>query len=146
MADAEVGLMIASEISVETCAGGGVGVVTLACKEAFKVNAEALPVISTALGEDIIDDTDEQTSAFSTTWSFTTSDDSEKAGPASDVFVVPNLHVVYEISYIVSWNSTKCGPNFKTTIDAKPDQLWPQTIVFDVAVRQCHDLLLLYTL
>ena len=46
---------------------------------------------------------------FSTTWSYETSSDPWTAGPMSDVFVVPNLNVMYREVYVVEWDNTTCA-------------------------------------
>ena len=46
----------------------------------------------------------------------------------SDVFVVPNLNVAYEIVYSVTWSADDCSPIYQD-----PDLLsWPQNTQFDV--------------
>ena len=44
----------------------------------------------------------------------------------SDVFVVPNLNVMYEEVYVVEWNNTICAVN--TEEDDEP----PTTITFNI--------------
>ena len=47
--------------------------------------------------------------AFTTTWSYTTSDDAYLAGRSSDAFLVPNLNAEYKEVEIVSWDATACN-------------------------------------
>ncbi len=75
---------------------------------------------------------------FTTTWSYSTSDDPLYAGFMSDVFVVPNLNVFYEIVYIVSWNNDGCEPALR-------DGNWPTRVLFDVDAESSQNSLGFYS-
>ena len=53
---------------------------------------------------------------FSTTWSYQTSDKPQRAGPQSDIFVVPNLNVMYEEVIEAIWDESTCEPIFEDIV------------------------------
>lgn len=72
---------------------------------------------------------------FTTTWSYSTSDSPERAGFMSDVFVVPNLNMAYEIVYQVHWSNDICSPVREligTDKAGKNVTDWPSDVIFDV--------------
>jgi hypothetical protein len=107
MAGFNVGLnaAITGGQSLEVCSGGGFGVMLLAClavqESAFKLDA------TLDGGADFMstDTTDTYTGKYTTTWSYTTSDDPLLAGRSSDTMVVPNLNVEYHEVVDVQWTS-----------------------------------------
>jgi hypothetical protein len=50
---------------------------------------------------------EEKSNEFSTVWSYKTSEDPWLAGPMSDVFVVPNLNVMYLQVYEINWDDSE---------------------------------------
>lgn len=73
--------------------------------------------------------------AFSTTWSYSTSDEPERAGAMSDVFVVPNLNVAYETWVTVDWDKDTCQVRQVETgenADGTPIMGLPTRISFDI--------------
>lgn len=64
---------------------------------------------------------------FSTTWSYTTSAEPARAGAESDVFVVPNLSVMYTEVDLVYWDKDKCKP------ELDDNENFPTSFVFDIS-------------
>jgi len=71
---------------------------------------------------------DEKTKSnqFSTSWSYQTSTDPWTAGAMSDVFVVPNLNVMYREVYFVEWDKTTCA------VTTEGDGTPPITTTFNI--------------
>merc|ERR1712176_305219 len=77
---------------------------------------------------------------LSTTWSYQTSTDPWTAGAMSDVFVVPNLNVMYEEVSIVEWISDQC--KVKTLEDNKT---LPTTTTFNIEAPENKPALAFYS-
>ena len=76
-------------------------------------------------------DNKERSIQFSTTWSYETSSDPWTAGAMSDVFVVPNLNVMYEEVYIIEWDSEACAVKTEENDDTSTPPL-PTTTTFNI--------------
>lgn len=131
-----LGLSAQGGINSQACigAGGGImGVIALSCIEAGEGKASGSVNIGTSLDTDLFNADKETTNSFSTTWSYTTSSSPARAGAESDVFVVPNLNVLYTEVYQVYWNSTDCKPSLVPKIDTAPIEYeFPTVFEFDV--------------
>ena len=107
------------------------GAIVLLCKGAVDVEAKLFAGEEIALGGEVHHSDAELSNVFSTTWSFTTSDSSVRPGKMSDVFVVPNLNVLYDEVYKVFWNDETCAPSLE-------DNLWPTEFVFNMEVSKVY--------
>ncbi len=120
------------DLTGEMCTGGGVGAIALACNKLVETEQkiQVAAFDRTSKIEDSLSDKT-RSNEFSTTWSYETSSDPWTAGPMSDVFVVPNLNVMYKEVYIVEWDNATCS--VKTEDDTKdpPDNL-PFTTTFNI--------------
>ncbi len=87
--------------------------------------------------------TEKKGNEFTTTWSYSTSDDPLYAGFMSDVFVVPNLNVFYEIVYVVAWKNEGCHPDRKNNGEDNED--WPSKVLFDVNAESSQNSLAFYS-
>lgn len=58
----------------------------------------------------------------------------------SDVFVVPNLNVLYETVYVVNWSNSTCSP-----VWINDDKAWPSKVVFDVDAESSQNSLAFYS-
>ena len=75
---------------------------------------------------------------FTTTWSYSTSTDPWTAGAMSDVFVIPNLNVMYREVYAVQWTNNTCEVEetegntlpITTTINLKDEKNQPALSFF----------------
>lgn len=67
-----------------------------------------------------------ESNKLSTTWSYTTSNEPARAGAQSDIFVVPNLSIMYTEVDIVSWDRGNCKPSLDN------DDKFPTSFVFDI--------------
>ena len=65
-----------------------------------------------------------ESNKLSTTWSYTTSNEPARAGAQSDIFVVPNLSIMYTEVDIVSWDRGNCKPSLDN------DDKFPTSFVF----------------
>ena len=81
---------------------------------------------------------EEASHTFSTTWSYETSDEPARAGPESDVFVVPNLSIKYIEVYNVKWDDTNCEFGLMNYTDSNGELKvgFPVSVVFDVKNTQ----------
>lgn len=86
------------------------GAATLVCTDISKTKNSQNVKVGTSLDTDLFNRDKKFSNSYSTTWSYTTNSEAARAGPESDVFVVPNLNVEYIEIYAVNWNSTKCKP------------------------------------
>ena len=111
-ADACAGGGVGAIVLVCSCAGGGVGAIVLVCSETAKVNSEQVQKGTFKAGV-LLSGSRKFSNEISTTWSFETSQDPWLAGEMSDVFVVPNLNVMYQIVTLVSWNASSCNVTTK---------------------------------
>jgi hypothetical protein len=99
---------LGGDVNIELCSGGGVGAIVLGCattvKTAFSVKGNA------ELGGDLTTDHWEKkhTAQFTSTWSYTTSDNPFEAGRLSDVMVVPNLNVEYHEVVNIGYDNDNC--------------------------------------
>ncbi|GFH52940.1 hypothetical protein CTEN210_09416 [Chaetoceros tenuissimus] len=121
-------LGITLEPDTNICAGGGLGVILINCKEAVGGNTDNDGKSYQDIKAVNADSEKTITNSFSTTWSYTTSTDPSIAGEESDVFVVPNLNVFYEEVYTVKWESKEneaCGPKLD-------GDKFPSTVIFDI--------------
>ena len=71
--------------------------------------------LGAGLNSDFWNKEEETSNTFSTTWSYETSGEAARAGPESDVFVVPNLNVMFEEVYVVEWDFDSCKPELDET-------------------------------
>mmetsp|Transcript_21609 Transcript_21609/g.27877 ORF Transcript_21609/g.27877 Transcript_21609/m.27877 type:complete len:1916 (+) Transcript_21609:457-6204(+) len=114
-------------IDVELCTGGGLGIVVLNCLYIAEVEVLTEVFNSEKNTGGIVQKSDKtRSNQFSTTWSYQTSTDSSTAGAMSDVFVVPNLNVMYKEVYVVEWNNATC------TVNTEEDETVPTTITFNI--------------
>ncbi|CAB9515004.1 Cupin superfamily protein [Seminavis robusta] len=104
-------LHLGADIDAGSCAGLGLQF----CFKTFAVSGDGL-----AGGMDS-DDIDYKyhnehmfTSEYTTTWSYTTSDDPMLAGQNSDVFVVPNLNVLFSETLNFKFHPETCSTNVTT--------------------------------
>ena len=123
--DAGLDIGITGGASLETCAGGGFGVMMLAClaisETAFKLDA------TVDGGGDfmVTDTTDTYTGKYTTTWSYTTSDNPLHAGRLSDTMVVPNLNVEYHLVSNIQWTNCKADATEEVKFDIKSKKNMP---------------------
>jgi len=109
---AGLGVSTVGDVDVDTCIGGGFGALVLVCKEIAKAKATINVFEGDITAKVPITNYDEKYSnQFSTTWSYATSTDANLAGSQSDVFVVPNLNIMFHLVYDVVWNNEDCGPD-----------------------------------
>jgi hypothetical protein len=115
--DAGVDLGVTFANKVSGCAGGGFGVLFLVCSKLQESNTNVGGGASGGADFVAIDKTDTYTGKYTTTWSYTTSDDPLHAGRLSDTMVVPNLNVEYHSVWDIQFDSTiyflqcQCSPN-----------------------------------
>merc|ERR1719162_451376 len=95
------------DLNFGICAGGGFGVMVLACKNVGDGYAKVGIEVAAEIGGNI-QNNNGLSNEFSTTWSYSTSDGPERPGAMSDVFVVPNLNVAYETWVKVDWDKDAC--------------------------------------
>ncbi|CAB9521505.1 Cupin superfamily protein [Seminavis robusta] len=106
-------LHIGADIDAESCAGFGIEF----CLKTFSMSGDGI-----GGGFDTDDVTyqmhreDVFTAEYTTTWSYTTSDDPMLAGRKSDVFVVPNLNVLFSetLNFHVYYLETHVLPTLET--------------------------------
>lgn len=100
------GVRMDYDVEVSACLGG---LVSSLCKETISGGVKTNIIdFEELLGGMIILNDKSKSNEFSTTWSYETSDDPWTAGRLSDVFVVPNLNVLYERVKIVRWDNATC--------------------------------------
>ncbi|CAB9518222.1 Cupin superfamily protein [Seminavis robusta] len=105
-------LHIGADIDQGSCAGFGLSI----CLKSFSLSGDGL-----GGGFDSEDVTYQEhkeevfTAEYTTTWSYTTSDDPMLAGRKSDVFVVPNLNVMFSETLNFKWHPESCSTNVTTT-------------------------------
>jgi len=122
------------------CAGPCLGACALVCKEATQVKAAGGLSASLEVGGELFANTRSESNSFSTTWSYKTSTDAAKAGADSDVFVVPNLNVMFTPVFIVLWDNDTCKP-----IRNDDDEGFPEEIVFDIGADTTKPALSFYS-
>lgn len=114
------------------------GAIVLACPEVADADFEASLPIGAGADAAYVNTEEEASHTFSTTWSYETSDEPARAGPESDVFVVPNLSIKYIEVYNVKWDDTKCefGLTDYTDSNGEVKVGFPVSVVFDVKNTQ----------
>ncbi|GFH57722.1 hypothetical protein CTEN210_14198 [Chaetoceros tenuissimus] len=127
--DADLSLTISAGASFDgdLCIGGGIGAIVLFCQGVSDVEFEGEIPLEAEINTDFLNNENEASNSYSTTWSYTTSDEPARAGAESDVFVMPNFSVMYEEVFIVAWDKDKCQPK----LDPETD-LFANTLIFDV--------------
>jgi len=125
-ADFSAGFSTGTE--AELCVGPCFGACALLCTQVGDVDAKGGVSGSVSVGVNLLANTHSESNSFSTTWSYKTSTNAAKAGADSDVFVVPNLNVMFTPVIIVLWDNdiNSCKP----AVDDEGD--FPQDIVFDI--------------
>ena len=114
------------EFDAELCAGGGFGVMVLTCDEPAEADTQwNIFDASYEFGYNYYSE-ESSSQQFSTVWSYETSQDPWTAGAMSDVFVVPNLNVMYEETYDVKWDDLVCS------VIENEDGTLPIDIAFDI--------------
>merc|ERR1712038_1517943 len=122
------------DVSLDQCSGGAFAAIVLFCNEVLGSKAETYATdFSTQFGGTVQLSRKTKSNEWSTRWSYQTSQDPWTAGAMSDVFVVPNLNVMYEDVYEVDWDNARCSVKevvdsangnkelpVKTTFDVKP--------------------------
>ncbi|CAB9509704.1 Cupin superfamily protein [Seminavis robusta] len=105
-------LHIGADIDAESCAGFGIEI----CLKTFSLSGDGIgggldsdDVTYQMHREDVF------TAEYTTTWSYATSDDPMLAGRKSDVFVVPNLNVLFSETLNFQWHSESCSTNVTTS-------------------------------
>ena len=93
------------------------------------------------LEADVHEESD-KSNAFSTIWSYTTSDDQWTAGFLSDVFLVLNLDVKFQEVFEVKWDNAACGV-IELDTDVVPPL--PTRVVFDLVAPLTKSALAFYT-
>eukprot|EP00559_Dactyliosolen_fragilissimus_P002088 CAMPEP_0184871508 /NCGR_PEP_ID=MMETSP0580-20130426/40756_1 /TAXON_ID=1118495 /ORGANISM="Dactyliosolen fragilissimus" /LENGTH=2372 /DNA_ID=CAMNT_0027374173 /DNA_START=995 /DNA_END=8116 /DNA_ORIENTATION=+ len=98
------------DVTNELCAGGGLGAIVINCLETVGKEGE-IQLFKNENNLGFITQMSDETRSnqFSTTWSYQTSSDPWTAGPMSDVFVVPNLNVMYQEVIVVEWDNATCS-------------------------------------
>ncbi|CAB9504895.1 Cupin superfamily protein [Seminavis robusta] len=131
-------LHIGADIEAGGCFGFGVSV----CTKNFAVSGDGL-----GGGFDSDDVTyhmhkeDALTAEYTTTWSYTTSDDPMLAGRKSDVFVVPNLNVMFSETLNFKWHPESCSTKTTTTTKfnlADTNKNKPAVSFFSVYYLETH--------
>ncbi|GFH57847.1 hypothetical protein CTEN210_14323 [Chaetoceros tenuissimus] len=127
-------LSVGADADAKICTGGGVGAIVLGCGGITKTISKASVPFGGAIDTDFKNEERESSHTFSTTWSYETSDEPARAGPDSDVFVVPNLSIKYEEVYNVRWDDIKCDFGLQNFTDPNGDVKvgFPISVVFDV--------------
>jgi len=94
------------DLAVDMCFGLGAS----KCEELFRFS-EDVKVFGTEddIGGTVQLSEETRSTQFTTTWSYETSSDPWTAGAMSDVFVVPNLNVMYKEVYVVKWSNETCA-------------------------------------
>lgn len=94
------------DLAVNMCFGLGAS----KCEELFRFS-EDVKVFGTEddIGGTVQLSEETRSTQFTTTWSYETSSDPWTAGAMSDVFVVPNLNVMYKEVYVVKWSNETCA-------------------------------------
>merc|ERR1712038_1044227 len=114
-------------VDMDLCTGGGFGAIVLNCMGNLDNQAEIGLFNFEQNTGGIAQKSDEtRSNQFSTTWSYQTSTDSWTAGAMSDVFVVPNLNVMYKEVFVVEWDNATCAVN------TEEDGTVPTTITFNI--------------
>lgn len=110
----------------------------MGCPEITEADISASIPLGAAINSDFMNEEYESSHTFSTTWSYETSDEPARAGPDSDVFVVPNLSIKYEEVYNVRWDDTECAFGVEKYLDPNGDEKvgFPISVVFDVKNTQ----------
>ena len=122
-----LGIKQVVDVPVEMCTGGGLGAIVITCQTLFEIEqTNDLIDLSSSLGGVIAQKEKEKSNSFSTTWSYATSSNPASAGAMSDVFVVPNLNVMYQEVTVVEWNKEECST--ETEVDGS----LPVTTTFDI--------------
>ena len=101
---------------LNACTGGGVGAIILACKTTGDNKNNGGYEISPSVSFKWTG-TRARTDKITVTWSYDTSKDPMLAGPMSDVFVVPNINVLYDKVTDVAWNAGNCTVTTTTRYD-----------------------------
>jgi len=122
----------------QACAGGGFGAVVFLCAKATDVKGRVNVPVGAKLNSDFVNKQDTTSNSFSTTWSYQTSSAPARAGAESDIFVVPNLSVMYQEVYLVKWDHIKCIPD-------QTDEAFEKTVLFDVAATTSQQALSFYS-
>jgi hypothetical protein len=107
---------VTSTAAVKACAGGGLGAIVLVCNDLLGSKTSGGGGLSG--GADFVtkDKTNEYTGKYTTTWSYTTSDDPLHAGRLSDIMVVPNLNVEYHKVWDIQFISDICSVDASETV------------------------------
>ena len=114
----------------------------------FQIFTDVGGAAGAALQADFINQEDSLTNSFSMTWSYQTSDEPMRAGPESDVFVVPNLNVMYEEVFIVAWDDEDCKPALverKEYYDGSNITEFETTVLFNVQAPESQPALSFYS-
>lgn len=140
------GMGITPKVGLDEKSDGCVGLGAMLCKITGAATAIGQFGASGSIGGDVKDHEEEKSNLFSTTWSYTTSTSPDKAGPMSDIFVIPNLFVAATTYTIVAWvfpeseddKEGKCRPyqdgneEFPTYTDFDIDVSFTFVLVFKI--------------
>ncbi len=119
------GAKLVVDYASDVCKGGGVGVTVELCNELLSVRKETRMFdVEFGLGRTFDMNDNTRSNQFSTAWSYQTSSDPMTAGAMSDVFVVPNLNVMYEEVLEVKWENC--------TVTTEDDGTLPTRTIFDI--------------
>lgn len=124
-ADKSYNSHVGFKVETNGCAGF---LAAFLCMKAFQMDGDYENYKHTESTTNIFSGNKESTT-YSTTWSYTTSSNTIRAGEESDVFVVPNLNVAYETVQLVRWSKDTCSP----ILDKNGDLLEDKVFKFDVS-------------
>ena len=100
------------------------------------------------MGADFLNTKQVKSNSFSTKWSYKTSTNAFRAGPNSDIFVVPNLNVMFEEVFIVEWDFDRCEPLLVERFDdvfKKTVEEFETSVVFNVRASSSQPALSFYS-
>lgn len=120
--NAKMSPFVGADFKGEFCTGGGFGAIAIYCQKVTKVSAKPSVPIEAEMKTDFKNDKQEAAHTYSVTWSYQTNGGPTRAGPESDIFVVPNLNVAYEEVFILEWDFDSCRPKLEERYDSNEDK------------------------
>ena len=106
---------VGASAELDLCVGLGAAV----CKETLAIEGALNMGRNIESQAQLSESEDANTAEYSVTWSYSTSDDPKLAGRPSDVFVIPNLNVLYQETESYSFESCKVSVKSTVTFDVK---------------------------